>query len=101
MTLEERGLWLRHGSSLPGVVGAVVGVDGESGIVADEAARHGDRVEAARLQLRQKLAVEAVNVLDVAEERRRLLRRQRRPVALLPPVIQVTLSNENNHFNIF
>lgn len=36
----------------PGIVGAVICVDGETGIVADEAAGHLDGIQSARLQLR-------------------------------------------------
>lgn len=70
---------------------AVVGVDGETGIVADKAAGHLDGIESARLQLSQKLAVESQNVLNVAKEGGSLFWRDGRPRSFIPPVMQVTL----------
>lgn len=51
----------------PGVVGAVVGVDGEAGIIANKTAGYLDGIESARLQLRQELAIETVNVINIAK----------------------------------
>ena len=87
--------------SAPGVIGAVVGVDGESGIVADEAARHLDRIQSARLELVEESAVEPVDVVHVAEEALALLPAQRCHLALFSPVIQISLKSfQSNSFII-
>ena len=52
---------------LPGVVGAVVGVDGKSCVIRHEASGHLDRVHAACFQFLQKATVELVDIIDVAE----------------------------------
>jgi hypothetical protein len=75
----------------PGVVGAVVGVDGESGIIAYKTAGHLDGIESARLKLRQKLTVETVNIVHVAKEGGRLLGTQRSSFSFVPPKVQITL----------
>ena len=77
----------------PGVVGAVVGVDGESGIIAYKTAGNLDGIESARLKLRQKLTVETVNVVHVAKEGGRLLGTQRSSFSFVPPKVQITLGN--------
>lgn len=80
----------------PRVVGAVVGVDGESGIIADEAARHLNRIQSARLKLIKESAVEPVDVVHVAEETLTLLPAQWRTLSFFPPVVQVALNTRHH-----
>ena len=70
---------------------AVVGVNCESGVVPDEAARHLHGIQPAALQLAKELAVEPINIFHVAKELDRLLGAQRRFRAFVPPIIQIAL----------
>lgn len=78
-------------ASPPGIVGAVIRVNGEARVVAHKTAGHFDRIQAAGLQLCQKLAVETINVVDVAKQGVGLFAAERSTIALVAPKVEVTL----------